>query len=831
MTARAPLRLAVLAAVVVAAPARAGTFHAAPAVQVVDVGLGAAGAGAIVLRNDGAAPVVASAITAEPGCDPIVSAAPLTGFTLAPGATRTIAIACAAAPAGLRRCGYRVRSLIGAELAAFEAACAAAGAATLVPDATAIDLGPVELGRAAAATITLQHAGAGTLRRLAIATTDLDDDFAIAAPCNPDARACDAAIAAVPAGGSTTLVARCTPRALGPLAAELHVVSSAGTRLPAPIALTCTGVAATGPVIAASPTAIDVGTVDVVDATARATVHLRNPGTGVLRLVQVQLVDGGAAAVADWTVAVQPPCTAAVPPSCTLGPDEAVDLELAFDPSALGARDATLLITYHDTADRALSIPLRGVGGGATLELASGPLTLDLGAVAPGSTAAFTLQVANRGTRDLASATRTLTPTTGFATSPSAAFAVPAAGLTPLIVSCTPPAPGPLSATLRVEATDAIGAGFDVALRCTGDPAVALTAAPPALALGEIRLGSVVSRRVTVASVTTPVVASAAALETPNPALALTGTPAATPAQLTITASPITEGALANRVLVTPSVGPALPIAVTGAAVIASYSVPARVSLGTFCVAQPTTARMVPLTATGTATLGLDAPTLAAADSPFDLQLVAPIRYPGPLPAAGRALVAITPKRRATAGTVTDELVWATDVAGAETSRTQLDATFVTNGGAIAPPALAFGAALVHLENRNAQQVTLQNCDVAPLTLDAPQLGAPFSIDSPNFPTALRPGETATFSVGFHPTRLGAVTRTLTITSPQLRGVSLTVALAGEGVANAPPVDAGPGPAPASDSFYACLGCGATGPAGALAPALAIGWALRRRRR
>ena len=41
----------------------------------------------------------------------------------------------------------------------------------------------------------------------------------------------------------------------------------------------------------------------------------------------------------------------------------------------------------------------------------------------------------------------------------------------------------------------------------------------------------------------------------------------------------------------------------------------------------------------------------------------------------------------------------------------------------------------------------------AAFQLDAPQVPAPFSIDSPNFPTALKPGEVAAFSVGFHPTK------------------------------------------------------------------------------
>ena len=42
---------------------------------------------------------------------------------------------------------------------------------------------------------------------------------------------------------------------------------------------------------------------------------------------------------------------------------------IGVDVAAIGARDAALLISYRDSADRSTSIPLHGVGQGATLEL------------------------------------------------------------------------------------------------------------------------------------------------------------------------------------------------------------------------------------------------------------------------------------------------------------------------------------------------------------------------------------------------------------------------------------------------------------------------------
>jgi uncharacterized protein (TIGR03382 family) len=106
------------------------------------------------------------------------------------------------------------------------------------------------------------------------------------------------------------------------------------------------------------------------------------------------------------------------------------------------------------------------------------------------------------------------------------------------------------------------------------------------------------------------------------------------------------------------------------------------------------------------------------------------------------------------------------------------------------------------------------------------------SIDSPSFPSALNPGEVATFSVSFQPTKLGTVSKTLIITSPQLP-LPLKVELSGEGIATGSDSDAGPttGAGLSSTSFYACSGCTTGDPSGALAILLAALAALAPRRR
>ena len=839
MTPRPARRLRVLAVAGAIAGARWAAadsgLTAEPTVQIVELAAGGSGAGsgAIVVRNTGSATVVASGIVAEPGCDAAaVHAAPLGGFMLMPGATQPITITCSPGPASMQRCGYQVRAAGNAVLLEFEAVCAYAGAPSLEPDLAMLDFGTVPVGGAASRTVALHNAAAAPINRLFVETTDLAGNFAVAAPCNPDARECDAAIPVLAAGATTAMVVTCTPRAPGPHTAELHLASSAGTRLTAPIALTCNGSPAATPVLSATPGALELGAVERVGTGQTATLHVANAGKGALRLNGIELLDGGTGAAIDWTVTPRGLCAAGVPPTCILGETEAADLDVAFEPRALGVRDATLVLDFRDTADRSISIPLHGIGAGPTLQVVGGPPALEFGTLPLGTAGALVLQVANHGTRNLGDGALAVSPAgPPFSISPSASLAVTTSATTPVTVTCTPAAAGSASAMLQLSAPDVAGPPVAIALHCAGDPTQALVATPPAVLLGEIRTATSKVTPIKIASTGAPIALNAADLELVISGLSVTGAPATTPAILDLVAAPPLEVSLDDHIIVKPTTGPPLALAIAGVAVTASYTAPNAISLGAFCVQQPTAPRIVALTSLGSGTIGLSAPALQNPDSPFDLAPVAPLGYPNIVAAGGRAVISVTPRRRAAAGMVADDVVWTTDVAGATAFHTAVTATFIDDGGAIAPGALGFGPTAIHVDARNAQQVTLQNCSIAQFRLDTPQVPAPFAIDSPSFPAALNPGELATFSVGFHPTKLGKLTTTLTITSPQLKK-PLTVELSGEGVAPVPDGDAGaPLAGPPSTSFYACGGCATGDPAGALAIAVAVIGALAPRRR
>jgi len=829
--------LVVIAAIAGARLAIAAPFHAEPAVRVITVAANGSGSGAVVLKNDGATPVVATSIVAAPGCDAsAVHAAPLAGFMLAPGAMRTLNLSCTPAPPSMQRCTYQVRAAGDAVLLELEAVCAYGNDPSLAAPPAPLDFGAVNVGAAASISVPLVNLGAATFDRLFFEITDPAGNFAIARPCNPDARACDAAVVPAPNSASTEIAVTCTPRSAGPQTADLYITTSAGTRLAAPIALACTGVAATTPVLSVSPTVIDLGAVEQVDATATTTLHLSNAGTGPLVLLDLQIVDSDSGAAPDWSYAAQLPCAPTIPGACTLDTGGAVDLAVSFDPSALGVRDATLIVHYHDTADRSTAIPLRGTGHGPTLELLGGAAKLNFGTLPLDTPGELAIQVVNRGTRALTGATATLMPpVAGLTVTPGSMITVSPTAPTTITVGCELAAAGIASSTLRIEAADVLSPPIDLAVTCTADPAQLLFATPPALLLGELRVDAQAMAPFELDSVGGPIDLGGARFTTPDPALSLGPLPAMTPATLDLLAKPTLEGPLDNLLEVTPTTGPALAIPISGTAVIAKYAVPSAISLGTFCVEQPTAARSIALSSTGSATLGISTPALKRADSPFDLTLVAPLAFPAELVPTARAVVTITPKRQTIGQTVMDTLVWTTD-ADEAIAQTTLTATFVDAGPAVSPTLLAFPPTPIHLDSGTAQQVTLRNCSVSPLELDPPQIPAPFTIDSPSFPSVLAPGETVTASVGFHPTRVEHFMRELVITSPQLRDVTFVVTLIGDGTADGSGSGSGSGSGNVttgvdSKSFYACGSCATGGTSSALALTLAALVLLVPRRR
>jgi hypothetical protein len=846
--ARRALSVAIVAAAAATAYAALGTaLVATPEVAVVTAAPQTAVQGTVSLANTGTSSASVASFARVPCDDPSMTiTSPAPPFAIAAGSAQTITFDCPGTSTfGMRRCTYHALGAGSAELGTFMGVCATGSATVLSaspPTLTFPAVGSgVPVGTAQTQTVTITSSGSNTVGTLQLQTTDLDGTIQIGAPCNPNANGCDVANTAI---GSFGVDIVCQPSAATTVTRELYVLDRFGEQLASPVSISCTGVAATGPTInvTTSPSPLDLGPVEVLGETGTGTVHVANVGpTGPLTIHTVAISGAGT----DWTFTLGAPCNGALP--CELAPGDSVEIGVKLTPSVLGTRNATMTIASNDPINGQLAVRLYGVGQGATLERAAGQaMAVDFGQVPKNGSATLQVELANRGNRDVTDVSLALSQSTQFSTTPAspASDVTVARGAAPtaIALTCDPGgATGTFTTMLAASAPDTLdNTPVVIAATCRGTDSV-LAAAPTALQLGEIRAG------------TPPTVAPFALENVGSNALTLAQAPALNPplsgflvsgpgslaipgggsatAQLVV--SPQADGDFSTTITAADVSGSnPISIPVTGKFVTATVAAPMTVMLGTFCVNQPTTATPLSLAATGTGSVVVAVPRMASAPSQFQVAPKSPTTYPAVLPPGSTASVEVLPMRQGSASVITDDLVWSTDLDNNPRPHSTVTAQFLAAGAAIAPASLAFGAQSIHLYIKDAQPITIQNCTSSGPTLSLhPSIDVPFSIDS-DFPSELVAAETATISVGFHPTKTGPFTGHLRITTSDQQVLDVT--LAGEGSANGTPSDAGPGSATFHDtSFYACS-CNA--PSGAFAGGLPIALAVllvtvRRRRR
>ncbi|CAN5599389.1 hypothetical protein BH11MYX1_BH11MYX1_40000 [soil metagenome] len=797
---------AIVLLLLAASTAYAGNVVANPPVTFITSTTGTASASASLQNTSGGGFNVQ--LVRDASCDPEVDFS-ITGanpFSLPATSSKTVTLSCTAAKLGIERClVHAIDANTLAPLADLLAACERTSSTTLVPATTSLDFGSVVVGESASLPLSIKNNGTTPITKQFFQTDSLDDDFEIALPCNPDAPACDGTMAALAPGAAKQAIIRCAPHSVGPHTAHLEIASDQGQHVATRIAWTCTGIASPTPVLGIEPPVVDIATpAEVLGGAVHTTAYISNLGAGTLSITDLRPVDTDPGAAIDWSFSLGGTCTS-VP--CSISTGEQVAIDLAFDPSVVARRHASLLISFHDTIDRTRSVPLYGVGAGATFQLFATPTMLDMGSVPVGKSTSATLQFSNAGNRSTNAAVA-LSPAGPFSLVPAPVLAVTPTAVAELTAICTPTTAGMASTSLTAATTDTLTAtSLAIATTCLATTTPLYTS-PSSLSFGEVRLdGAPVTKTLMLQSNSSPlVIAGLPHLESANANFTIAApTMTSTPASVDVTITPQSEGDLKTHVVVEDSAGDSLLVPITGRIVTASYNVPTTLDVGTFCVGQPTAPANVALTSDGTATIAVSAPTTPIT-SGFDLGFTSPTVYPARLAPARAATISVTPQRQNLATTLTTTVTWPTDVASNPTASTVIVARFINTGGAIAPPILDFGNEPVHLYTDDGQRVSIQNCNGSQLELDPPTIKAPFSIDSPNFPTTLEPNETATFSVGFHPTRVGDYTDTLTVSSPQLTGAPLQVSIIGHGVTQTlPSMDAGSASErPGSRTFYAC---------------------------
>jgi hypothetical protein len=490
---------------------------------------------------------------------------------------------------------------------------------------------------------------------MALQLDDLDGNFEIGMPCNPDAVFCDPGGLAIPNGSAANLTVKCKPRKPGTLTAKLYAVAiegltatvapattpmTAGYRLATPVTLSCTGSGSTDPIFNESPSSVNLMPVEVVTGVGSGVVHINNPGGGTLQVTDVRISDAGVPGAAmDWSYLATGKCMGAIPPMCNLAGGEQVDINLTFDPSQIGSRNAALQISYHDTTDRSTSVPLNAIGRGATL-VSNGPNPMDFGTVPINVTSSpITFMLSNSGNRDLAATTLSVMPVGPITVNPTSIPLITPIAPANVSVTCKPTAVGPIMAMLHIASNDAaFGSPIDVPVTCNGTD-MALFSTPSSVNFNEIRTGGALQHfTITVQSTSSPLTVNPPTLETVDPNLSVTTlTSSMTPTMFDLVVDPMTDDIVANKIVVTDTTGDTLRIPVSGKIVTASFTVPSALSLGTFCISAPTTSSAVALVSTGTATIRMPSdPVMQMMASPFDLAKTSPLTYPANILPAGR---------------------------------------------------------------------------------------------------------------------------------------------------------------------------------------------------
>jgi hypothetical protein len=831
------LSLAVVAcaatgAIALAATGTDATLTVSPSIRVIKHTQGQTGSAAVTVTNPGATAFNVGSITYNCGAAPamqLMSGSGSAPFQLGPLGNKAVVIECPAGlPLGMQRCTFTVNDGSNTPVVSFLGVCETDGMPVLAKNpATAINFGGVAVGvTSPVMTVQISNSSAMAVQLLQL---QLDDDnFLLGSPCSQNETGCDATIG-IPPMSSTTIQLMCKPTKTGSLAGKLFVTGANGFFLPQPVDVQCTGTTNGGPVLTVTPASVNLTTpVEVIDpATDQAMLQLKNGGSGSLAITSVSVIDRGVPSASnDWTPALTGACTML---PCPLTSSDTLVVGLVFNPSAFGPRPATLVINYNDGNVKQATVNLDAIGQGATLELVGGTTNLAFGVVPLNTPGMRSFTLKNVGNR----------PTTAMlATSPMAPFMFPASvvvtpGANPVVtVTCRSSSPISVSGQhLGVSSPDVTTLPFSLTLDCDVRD-TQLTSNPTALALGEILGGPTPQHepfQILRVGTGPAIPLLVPMLQTSNPKLSLGGlSQMMTTAELDLEIDVSSEGPIDDSIVIASSQAGIMPIdiPITGTVVTASANTPAVTSLGTFCVGQPTTPSILTLESVGTATLDLPiTPAMMSSPSPFDVRRVMPSVYPAMLSPMGTATVELTPMRGSAAGDLTDKLQWTTAQLGVLQS--EITATFVANGGAIAPSTLSFGSVPIRVAVHNAQQVTLQNCDTTTLEV-MPSVPLPFELDEA-FPTTLMPGEKATFSIAFHPTKVGHFEELLTVTSKA--GDMFLVGLAGDGVTDGSSGD-DTGSGDGLTSFYACS-CRSNDPSGVLVIAFAGMCALvpRRRRR
>ncbi len=306
---------------------------------------------------------------------------------------------------------------------------------------------------AATRTATLSNTGNGPLSISGVSFSGVNAaDFSNSGTCTSGA--------SVAAGGSCSLVVGFTPASTGSRAATLSVThnASGGT---SSVALTGTGNPAPAASISISQSLFDYGAVVIGTTSPVQTVTVTNAGTAVMSFGSVSVSGANAAEFArsGGTCA----STLGIGASCTIA--------VAFTPSALGARSASLSIASN-ASNGTPSVTLVGTGTPVPAPISSlNTTTVSFGTATIGSAVSQSLTLSNSGNATLSISSVAISGSSAFAIASNSCGATLAASATcTVVINFTPASASAVSGSL-VIADNASGSPRSVTLSGTGTSA------------------------------------------------------------------------------------------------------------------------------------------------------------------------------------------------------------------------------------------------------------------------------------------------------------------------------------------------------------------------
>jgi len=633
---------------------------------------------------------------------------------------------------------------------------------------TAVAFGQVALGTASSNTVRLSNQGDAILNISGLTLSGANAaDFALDAGVGTMSLA---------PGAETIINVGFAPSGHGARMATLEVASDAFGAATLSVALSGTGV---GSRVAVTPAAMDFGDANVGSGAVSQSIQVLNAGE--TNLVVSAITFSGVDA-SDFIVTTSLPLT--------VTPNSSAQVELAFQPSAIGARSARATVISNDVQSSNVSLVLTGNGTSRTLALT--PAAVAFGNVRAGRTASQEVTLTNSGSVALTVSNLSFSgDDAALFTRGSVALPLslaPGASQT-VSVTFSPTRVGNATAALTVMSDDPTKANIVVPMTGRGvSPSVALM--PGSLEFGGQLVGKASAERTAELknTGTSPLTVTTVAFAGPNAAsFSLANTPA-TPftlapgesrsLQVKLTAGAIADQEAVLNVVSDDATAPQAQVRLGGVGLSTVLAVsPTHLDFGAnkLPVVDSATKTLTLINLSGDALVLNDAVLSGANSSDFLFTPVAGTLQPG------RSMTVRVNYRTAAAANSTATMSFGAKDPAVPAATVTLSGKAVSKLFAVTPESLDFGAVTAG-QSSSPLTVVLSNLGDQAVSVASIQAADPRFVIEGNV-TQLAPGANASFTVTFKPTASGEASSNAAITLTGASGAEATVALKGTGLA------------------------------------------------